>query len=132
MPVRVDGSGFADAVGGLLREYHGKVISRVNEAGMKAVKELERVTKRTAPKRSGEYRKAIRSGLKEERHTGSVYAWYVNTEKGRYRLTHLIVNGHRTRIGTHTRPNPFLRNAVDKVVRQYEQDVQNAVKEEAT
>ena len=126
---RVDGFGFSDALGGLLKEYHGKVITQVNEAGMKAVKELERVTKRTAPKRSGEYRKAIRSGLKEERHTGSVYAWYVATKKGRYRLTHLIVHGHRTRIGTYTRPNPFLHNAVEKINRQYEKDVQNAVKE---
>ena len=125
---RVDGFGFSDALGGLLKEYHGQVIARVNEAGVSAVKELARITRTTAPKRKkGAYRKHIRSGLKEERHDGNVYAWYVTNPH--YRLTHLLVHGHRTRNGGHTRPNPFLQNAVDEVESKYERDVENAVKE---
>ncbi len=125
---RVDGFGFSDALGGLLKEYHGQVIARVNEAGVSAVKELARITRRTAPKRTGDYRKHIQSGLKEERRFGNVYAWYL--DDSHYRLTHLLVHGHRTRNGGHTRPNPFLQNAIDEVEAKYERDVLNAVKEQ--
>lgn len=124
---RVDGFGFSDALGGLLKEYHGKVITRVNEAGVSAVKEIANKTRRTAPKRTGDYRKAIRSGLIEERIFGNVYAWYVLPPD--HRLTHLLVHGHRTRNGGYTRPNAFLQTAIDEVLPKYEAAVASAVKE---
>lgn len=127
---RIKGESFAEALGGLLDEYHGMVISRVNEAGQNAVKEIERITKHTSPKRTGKYRRAIRSGIKEERRTGTVYAWYV--QDPHYRLTHLLAHGHRTRRGGHTRPNPFLENGVNEVLPKYERAVIDAVKKEST
>lgn len=124
---RINGASFADALGDLLNEYHGKVVARVNDAGKKAVKDIENRTKRTAPKRSGDYRENITSGLKEERRTGNVYAWYVRSPH--HRLTHLLVHGHRTRNGGRTRPNAFLENAVNEVLPEYERAVENAAKE---
>ena len=45
-----------------------------------------------------------------------------------HRLTHLLVHGHETRDGGRTRPDPFLKNALDRVLPEYERDVEEAIK----
>ena len=46
-----------------------------------------------------------------------------------HRLTHLLVHGHATRNGGRTKANPFLKNALDAVLPEYERAVEEAVKE---
>ena len=55
------------------------------------------------------------------------YIWYVKAPD--HRLTHLLVHGHATRNGGRTKANPFLKNALDDVLPEYERAVEEAVKE---
>ena len=51
-------------------QYHQDVVKAVNAAGEKAIKALVKKTKKTAPKRSGDYRKSITSTSKAHPATG--------------------------------------------------------------
>ena len=111
-----------------LTVYHRDVLERVDTLSAQAAKSLVKKTKATAPKgkRNGRYRKSISSKLVRKTDRGSTYAWYVKAPE--YRLTHLLVKGHATRDGGRTKANPFLANAVDQVLPQYERDVEEALK----
>lgn len=107
--------------------YHEDVIEKVNEAGEKAVKSLVSKTKKTAPKRSGDYRKAITYTVEERAATGDKeFTW--GAKAPHYRLTHLLVNGHMKRNGGRVSGDPFLENALDEVRPEYEKDVEEAIK----
>ena len=96
--------------------------------------ELVRLTKATAPKgrRNGQFKKAITANFRDLREAKALHKrevkgiWYVKAPD--YRLTHLLVHGHATRYGGRTRANPFLQNAVGKVLPEYERKVQEVLK----
>ena len=52
--------------------------------------------------------------------------WYVKAPD--HRLTHLLVRGHATKDGGRTKADPFLENALDVVLPEYEQNAREAVK----
>jgi hypothetical protein len=54
------------------------------------------------------------------------FIWHVKAPD--YRLTHLLVKGHATKDGGRTKANPFLQNALDQVLPEYEKEVEEAVK----
>lgn len=110
-----------------LTTYHESVLERVNTLSAQAAKDLVKKTKATAPKGArGSYRKNIASKLARKGQRGNVYAWYVKAPD--YRLTHLLAKGHETRNGGRTRPDPFLKNAVDGVLPEYQNNVEEALK----
>ena len=115
----------------MLELYSEDVQKNVNKAGRKAVNELVRITKDTAPynvKHHGRhFADCIASKETKNSVKGSTFTWYVKAPC--YRLTHLLVHGHMNRHGTgRIKGDPFLRNAWDKVRPQYEKDVEEAVK----
>jgi hypothetical protein len=95
---------------------------------------LVRETKATAPKgrRNGQFKKNITADYQELRRAKSLHGrtiratWYVKAPD--HRLTHLIVHGHATRDGGRTRANPFLQNALDKLLPEYEHRVEELLK----
>ena len=105
--------------------YHENVVEALDVAGDKAVKELVKRTKATAPKNRGEFRKSIAGKQLKKTSRGSTYVWYVKAPN--YRLTHLLVHGHAKRDGGRTKADPFLRNALDQVLPEYEKDVMEAL-----
>lgn len=106
--------------------YHEDIIEKVNAAGEKAVKELVNQTKKTAPKRSGNFRKAITSVEKENPATGDKeFTW--GAKAPHHRLTHLLVNGHAKQNGGRVPGDPFLENALAQVMPEYEKDVEEAI-----
>ena len=130
----------ADNFGGQLEQvltvYNEEINEKLREITRESMKKLVKETKATAPrgKRKGkdQYRKNIAAdyqGLKRSarglRGQDVNAVWYVKAPD--YRLTHLIVHGHATRDGGRTRANPFLQNAVDKVIPEYEAKVQEAI-----
>lgn len=119
-----------DAITRELTVYAKDVQARVDKAGQKAAKELERITKDTAPFNAQAYHKHYADNIaiktEESRTGGKRFIWYVKAPC--HRLTHLLVHGHETRNGGRTRPDPFLRNALDRVLPVYEHDVEEAVK----
>ena len=110
-----------------LTTYHENVLERINSAGLEAVKKIAQLTKATAPVGArGSYRRSITAGEVRKGKRGNTYAWYVKSPN--YRLTHLLVHGHATRNGGRTKSNPFLQNAVDQVLPEYERNIEEAVR----
>lgn len=120
-----------DQLGAALQEtlgvYHADVTRRVNACSEAAAKALVKKTKVSAPKASGSYKKNIACKVLEKSPNGDKYVWYVKPPD--HRLTHLLVHGHRTRNGGRTKEDPFLKNAIDEVLPEYEKAVEEAVKE---
>ncbi len=119
-----------EVIGEQLTLYTSDVNDKLYKAGQRAIKELERKTKDTAPFNARAYHKhyvdmiatkseKLRAGL--FRHT-----WYVKPPG--HRITHLLVDGHETRDGGRTRADPFLQNALDAVLPDYEKEVEEALK----
>ena len=110
-----------------LTVYHESVTAKVDEAGAEAVKKLAKITKSTAPEGArGKFRRSITSGVKEKTNRGNTYAWYVKPPESR--LTHLLARGHATKNGGRTKADPFLQDACDQVLPEYETAVEEAVK----
>lgn len=110
-----------------LTMYHTEALEKINAAGAKAVKELVKLTRSTAPVgERKQFRASISSKILEKRSRGDTYVWYVKPPD--HRLTHLLVHGHATRDGGRTKANPFLQNALDVVLPEYEHAVKEALK----
>jgi len=119
------------AITDVLTEYNKDVDDKVYKAGHRAIKDLENKTIDTAPinrrrKRGDHFRESIASKSERERIGLSTHTWYVKSPN--YRLTHLIVKGHKTPRGNMTRANPFLEAALRVVLKKYEKDVDKAVR----
>lgn len=107
--------------------YSREVTDRVNEAGQKAVKDLVKLTKADAPVDTGDFKKSIASKAVEIAGTGmKKFIWFVKAPH--FRLTHLLVHGHAKAGGGRVPGNPFLENALDTVLPEYEKNVEEAIK----
>lgn len=113
-----------DEIANTLTQYGAGLQKGVNEAARKAGKDLVKKTKATAPIRTGNYKKAI-TMTEEITAMSCRVIWHVKPPH--HRLTHLLVHGHATRDGGRTKGEPFLQNAVDQVLPQFEQDVVNVI-----
>lgn len=99
-----------------------------------SMKKLVKTTKATAPtgRRHGQFKKNITADYQELRRAKTLRGrtiratWYVKAPD--HRLTHLIVHGHATRDGGRTRANPFLQNALDSVLPEYEKGIEEVLK----
>lgn len=112
-----------------LTTYHRRTLERVNAAGEEAVKALVKKTKATAPKKSGAFRKAITSKVELHKVTGDKrFIW--GAKAPHHRLTHLLVHGHEKTNGGRVPGDPFLQNALDEVLPEYENAVEEAVKDD--
>ena len=117
-------SQLGDALRERLGLYHEDVKGRVNACSEAAVKSLVKKTKATAPVASGSFKKNIASKKLKGSPNGDTYVWYVKAPD--HRLTHLLVHGHATRNGGRTKKNPFLQNALDEVLPDYEKAIEEA------
>ena len=114
------------AISEQLSLYHADIIEKVNAAGERAAKDLVKKTKETAPKRSGDYRKAITYTEATNSATGDkTYTW--GAKAPHHRLTHLLVKGHAKQNGGRVDGDPFLENAIDQVLPEYEREVKEAI-----
>ena len=119
-----------DAITQSLTVYSKDVQDRINKAGSKAIKELERKTKDTAPFNARAYHQhyvdLIATKTEQSRTGDATHIWYVKPPG--HRLTHLLVHGHDTRDGGRTKADPVLSNALDAVLPDYEKEIEEAVK----
>lgn len=107
--------------------YHEDVIKRVDKISDTSVKQLVKLTSATAPVGNrGDFKRSISSKCLVKKKTGSTYVWYVKSPN--HRLTHLLVHGHATKDGGRTRGHPFLKNAVDQVLPEYEAAIERTLK----
>ncbi len=116
--------------------YSEAVNDKILNATIFHMDELVRITRETAPNgKRHRYGGRITSDTKALRRMGGGgglrgrtfrATWYVKAPD--YRLTHLLVHGHATRNGGRTKADPFLQNALDKVLPEYEESIREAVK----
>lgn len=127
MPKTIKPTDLGAAIAEELTTYRDGVVERVNAAGDKAIKKLVKQTKATAPKRTGSFKKNITSKeIVPKTGTGmKLYVWGVKPPD--LRLTHLLVHGHAKVNGGRVPGDPFLQNALDQVLPEYEEDVKEAL-----
>ena len=107
--------------------YHEGIIERVNAAGAAAIQKLHKLTRANAPVASGSFKRNISTKEETNPSTGmKQFVWYVKAPD--HRITHLLVHGHATRNGGRTKADPFLQNALDTVLPEYEESVEEALK----
>lgn len=124
---KVDASGLGDALKRELTLYASDVTESVNVAAKKAAVKLVRITKSTAPQGvRGTYRRKIAYKEMPAKNGGKRYVWHVKAPD--HRLTHLLVHGHATKDGGRTKADPFLRNALEDVLPEFEKEVKEAIK----
>lgn len=115
------------AIAAELTTYSKGVTDRVNECGREAIKKLVTLTKTRAPKGArGSFKKSIASKELDAGHGMKTFVWYVKGPDSR--LTHLLVHGHATKNGGRTKADPFLANALDQVLPEFEKDIEEAVR----
>lgn len=120
MSKRINPEELSGALGQVLTLYAADVTARINAVGEATMKDLVREARRTAPKESGDYRKAITStrvrGL-----AGDRFIWYARGKEGR--LTHLLVHGHDVvrdgRVVGRAKGNTFLERALARLIPDY-------------
>ncbi len=127
---------FGEQLQRVLTVYGEEINDKIRAITTETMKAMVKETKATAPRGrrqkkdsyskhiSGDYRgtrKSVRGLRGQDIHA----IWYVRPPD--YRLTHLLVKGHATRKGTRTRENPFLHNASEKAIAEYEQKLQEAL-----
>lgn len=118
------------ALSDALTVYAQDVIDRINDVGEQSSDKLRRITRATAPRskrKDSSFYKNIAVKAEDAGNGMKRYIWYVKAPD--HRLTHLLVHGHATRNGGRTKANPFLKNALDAVLPEYERAVEEAVKE---
>lgn len=124
---KVDINDLGKAIGQELTIYHQSVVEGIDAAGEKAVKDLVKRTKATAPVgERGSFKRNITSKRLSKDKNGSKHVWYVKAPD--HRLTHLLAHGHATRDGGRTKADPFLKNAVDEVLPEYEKNVEEVIR----
>lgn len=113
-----------------LRLYGANVQKQVNELTAKAADDLVRITKDTAPYNAKAHHRHFVDCIAkktEKNHISNVrQIWYVKAPC--YRLTHLLVHGHAKKNGGRTSADPFLKNAYDKAIPEYEKAVEEVIR----
>lgn len=118
----------SEAINRELTLYSKDVTDKLKKQAAKSIRELVKETKATAPvgHRKKHYKSSIRFKKLKEDMRGVTYVWYVNGSD--YRLSHLLEDGHATRDGGRVEGTHFIKNATDKVIRDYEKAVEEAIK----
>jgi len=120
MSKRINPEELSDSLGQVLTLYADDVTARINAVGEATMKDLVRETRRTAPKESGDYRKAITS-TRVRGMGGDRFIWYARGAAGR--LTHLLVHGHDVvrdgRVVGRAKGNTFLERALARLIPDY-------------
>lgn len=118
----------AKALGEQLTLYHEDILERLREVTRETTVKLVRKTRQTAPKQTGEFSKHISGDFRGlARGISTVEAvWYVKPPH--HRLTHLLVNGHQKADGGRVDGDPFLADALDELLPEFEQAIEEAIK----
>lgn len=113
------------AISTILEGYSTEVKEKVDQAGEKSIKKLVKLTKASAPEETGRFKRNITWTAKANPMGMKEFVWHVKAPD--YRLTHLLVHGHANVDGGRTPGNQFLHEALDTVLPEYLEDVEEAL-----
>lgn len=114
-----------------LRAYTEDIAQQAEAAAAASMKRLVKLTRETAPRSafrtSGGHLYASISSLKRKGPLNqSVFVWYVKKPKSR--ITHLVENDHRARIGSIVMGRHFIRKALEQEIPRYRKEMENIVR----
>ena len=117
-----------EAIKNALNEYNEGIVDGLKDNTTKAMKELVKETKNTAPvgKRKKHYKNNITSTTLSDNQYGLSKLWYVRGSDAR--LSHLLNNGHALKNGGRYPGSNFIGKAVDKIVEDYLKKVEEVLK----
>lgn len=119
--VNIDG--LADAIMKDLQEYTDDVTDGIKKAEDITAKECKENLQEDSPKKTGKYAKGWKTTVtlntKTEKHT------VIHNKK--YRLTHLLEDGHATRNGGRTKAFPHIKKNEEKANADFEKRVEEVI-----
>lgn len=121
--IRIDQLG--SEISAMLEGYSLEAKDRVDQAGEKAIKKMVKLSKASAPEDTGQFKKNITWSAKVNALGAKKFIWHVKAPF--HRLTHLIVHGHATVNGGRVPGDKFLHEAVDAVLPEYLEDIEEAL-----
>lgn len=110
----------------LLTVYHENAVDDLNAAGEKSIKKMVKLAKASAPANTGKLKRNITYKALDAGNGLKTYVLHAKAPS--HRIFHLAVHGHATASGGRARGNPFMANAVDTVLPEYERDVEEALR----
>lgn len=110
-----------------LNTYSRTIVEGVEKAADETVKEMVKETKKRPKGRysTGRYARAIASQVGENTISARSRIWYVKSP--RYRITHLINNGHAVRGGGHYTGDKHVTKATDRAIERFETRVREVI-----
>lgn len=123
MDVKCKSEKFGVTISSILKAYGRDVGNAISEEAKKAAKALVKITKDTAPEKTGEFKKHIAA---KENTDGGGWLWYV--KRPEHAITHLIVRPRVKRDGTLSDPDPFLEKACEKVEADFAEELEKRIK----
>lgn len=110
-----------------LGTYSNDLVERINVSSKECANKLKREIQENSPEKTGDYKKGWRVRQVYKSHTLSQYVVHNATD---YQLTHLLEFGHAVKGGTErVKPIPHIAPAEKKVVGEFMNEVEKAVKE---
>lgn len=113
-----------------LASYTLDVGEKVKRAADDVTKELLENIKSDAPKRTGDYKKAMKTKTERETDYSKLNRWYVDPKTGEYRLSHLLENPHKKRNGGTTRAFPHIGKNEEIAKAKFEERVKEVIQNE--
>ena len=129
MATKVSVDGMAAAIAEELKLYSDKVTKGVRSETDKAMDNLVKETKATAPvgNRSHHYKDSITSKVTKNDLYFYEKTWYLNGSD--YRLSHLLNNGHAFRDGGRYPGTKFITKAHISIIKDYEKAIEEVLKD---
>lgn len=110
-----------------LETYSNDLVERINVSSKKCASKLKREIQENSPEKAGYYKKGWRVKQVYKSHTLSQYVVHNATD---YQLTHLLEFGHAINGGTQrVKPIPHIAPAEEKIVDEFMNEVEKAVRE---
>lgn len=119
MAIKTGIDGIEAAIHGELQLYNTDIVKGIRRATDKAMRDLVKQTKGTAPvgTRSRHYKDSITSKTTKDSMYAYEKTWYVNGSD--YRLSHLLNNGHALRNGGRYAGTKFITKASVSIISDY-------------
>lgn len=114
-----------EAVKTTLENYNKVVVKGAKQKAKESMDRLVKVTKATAPKRTGRYAQSITSKQTRNDFFGAEYTWYVKAPH--YRLSHLLENGHAKKNGGRVDGTHFIKKASDPILDEYVRAIEEVI-----